>query len=163
VLHSRPVCAWAFAMEPATNRKATAARAPATRSAATNGTRQFAIGGDGRTPWARRHRDIASLHIEDLGSGGNATEAQLSLCERAATIECELERLEGRLSAGDETVDLDCYGRMTGQLRRILETLGIHRPAKTLAPDLKSCIEGSPVDESPRSPRRSQFIRRACS
>jgi hypothetical protein len=127
-----------FAMESATNRKLTAERAPATRSAVTNGRKQF-VEGDGRTPWARRHRDVSALHIEDLG--WPLTEAQLSLCRRAATIEVELEKLEGRLSEGDE-VDLDAYGRLVGQLRRILESLGIKREAKTVVPDLRSYIDG---------------------
>ena len=126
-----------FVMEPTTNRKLTAERAPATRSAVTNGRKQF-VEGDGRTPWARRHRDVSALHIEDLS--GPLTEAQVSLCKRAATIEIELEKLEGRLSEGEE-VDVDCYGRLVGQLRRILETLGIKREAKTVVPDLGSYVK----------------------
>jgi hypothetical protein len=102
----------------------------------TNGSKQF-VQGDGRTPWARRHRDVSALHIEDLN--GPLTEAQLSLCRRAATIEVELEKLEGRLSEGDE-VDLDVYGRLVGQLRRILESLGIRREAKDIAPDLRTYV-----------------------
>jgi hypothetical protein len=50
-----------------------------------------------------------------------------------------LEKLEGLLSQGQQ-VDLDVYGRICGQLRRILESLGLKREAKDVAPDLKAYI-----------------------
>jgi hypothetical protein len=55
----------------------------------------------------------------------------LSLCRRAATLEVELERIEGQLSLGNDA-DLDAYNRHAGGLRRILETLGIKRASKTV-------------------------------
>jgi hypothetical protein len=100
------------------------------RSAVTNGARPF-IKGDGGSPWARRMRDLTSLHIDDLGGAEAMSEAQLSLCRRAATIELELEMMEGKLSLG-EAVDLDLYNRLSGNLRRILESIGIERKAKTV-------------------------------
>jgi hypothetical protein len=61
------------------------------------------------------------------------SEAQLALIKRAAALECELEQLEGRLSQGEQ-VDLDCYGRAASHLRRLLESLGIERKPRTIAP-----------------------------
>lgn len=107
----------------------TATRPLTVRSAVSNGRRMFAVGGDGRGPWARRHRDLIELHTDDLGGPAALSEAQASLIRRAATIEVELERMEAKLSEGEEA-DLDAYGRITGQLRRTLETLGINRRAK---------------------------------
>ena len=65
----------------------------------TNGTRAYVIG-DGNSPWARQ-RDLIALHLADLGGEERLSENQLSLCRRAATLETELEMLEGQLSLGE--------------------------------------------------------------
>ncbi len=98
------------------------------RSAVTNGERAFVLG-NGCSPWARRQRDLIALHIADLGGEERLSENQLSLCRRAATIETELEMLEGQLSLG-KVADLDLYNRLSGNLRRILESLGLERVAR---------------------------------
>lgn len=105
-------------------------RSPTNRSRVTNGRRAF-VDGDGRGQWARRHHDLVELHLADLGQVEGLSEAQHSLCRRAATLEVQLEALEGQLSKG-EGVDLDVYARVTGHLRRVLETLGIKRAIKTI-------------------------------
>ena len=78
-----------------------------TRSAVTNGRRLF-VKGDGNTAWARRYRDIISARATDLGGLEVLTQAQLSLIKRAATMECELEGMEGQLSRGEE-ISLDLF------------------------------------------------------
>jgi hypothetical protein len=98
------------------------------RSAVTNGERAFVLG-NGCSPWARRQRDLIALHIADLGGEERLSENQLSLCRRAATLETELEMLEGQLSLG-KVADLDLYNRLSGNLRRILESLGLERVAR---------------------------------
>jgi hypothetical protein len=108
------------------------------RSAVTNGTRAYVVG-DGNSPWARRQRDLAAMHAEDAGGAETLSAAQLSLCQRAATIETELEFMEGQMSLG-KRADLDCYGRLAGHLRRILETLGIERRAKDVTPSLEAVV-----------------------
>jgi hypothetical protein len=114
-------------------------RLPTVRSKKTNGRARFVAEGDGRSGWSRRQRDLVELHCDDLGGVAVLSEAQLSLCRRAATLECELERLEGLLSTGEE-VDLDLYGRISGQLRRILETLGVQRAKRDVTPSLDAII-----------------------
>ena len=69
------------------------------------------------------------------------SEAQRSLIRRVATFEIELEKLEGRLSQGEE-INLDVYSRVSGQLRRILETLGIERVARDITPTLSDIVAG---------------------
>jgi len=102
---------------------------PACRSAVTNGTRTFVVG-DGRGPWARRYRDLITAHVSDLGGpDAGLSEAQLSLVRRASALEVELELAEGKLSRG-EPVDLDLFGRLLGQLRRVLEAIGLERRAR---------------------------------
>jgi hypothetical protein len=85
--------------------------------------------GNPNSAWARRYYDICSSHINDVSPGEGRdvlTEMQLSLIRRAAAIECELERCEGLLSAG-QAIGLDEFGRAASHLRRIFETLGIER------------------------------------
>ena len=116
------------------SRTATVTRPSKVRSAVSNGRVQF-VDGDGRGQWARRHRDLVELHLADLGNVEGLSEAQHSLCRRAATLEVQLEALEGQLSKGED-VDLDAYARVTGHLRRVLETLGIERAKKSIGPTL---------------------------
>jgi hypothetical protein len=115
-------------------RRTVAASKPTTRSKVTNGRNLF-VDSDGRGAWARRFRDLCTLHIEDLGGSLVLSEAQGSLIRRAATLEVELERLEGRLAKGED-VDLDAYSRAAGHLRRILETLGIERRKRDVTPSI---------------------------
>jgi hypothetical protein len=108
------------------------ARTGKVRSAVTSG-RQLFIGGDPNSAWSRRYADIVVSHISDLGGADLLSEAQFSLIRRAAAIECELERLDARLSAG-EPVDLDSYGRCAGHLRRLFETIGVERKPRDVTP-----------------------------
>ena len=75
-----------------------------------------------------------------MGGSERMSEAQLSLIRRAATLEVELERLEGRLATGDEDVSLDAYQRAANSLRRLLESLGLERKAKDVTPSLADII-----------------------
>jgi hypothetical protein len=105
-----------------------AVRAKRPRSAVTSGRKMFCEGNP-NSAWSRRYFDLCQSHIHDVSSGQGRdvlTEAQHSLIRRAASIECELERLDARLSVG-ETIGLDEYGRAASHLRRIFETLGIER------------------------------------
>jgi hypothetical protein len=111
----------------------------ASRSAKTNDRRQF-LAGDGRSVWARRQRDLEVLYADDLGGASVLSEFQLGLISTCATLRCELEKLEGRLSVG-EVVDLDQFGRLVGHYRRVCETLGIERRAKNIVPDLHDYLE----------------------
>ena len=81
---------------------------------------------DGNSAWSRRYFDLQAGHISDLGGRDVLSEAQLSLVARASAIECEIERMTGALSRGEQ-VDLDVFTRTCSHLRRILETLGIER------------------------------------
>jgi hypothetical protein len=95
------------------------------RSATTNGKRTFVVG-NGRGAWARRWRDLQSLYTNDIGDENSLSEFQLGLISTAATLRCELERMEGELSLG-KSIDTDTYGRIAGHYRRIVATLGIQR------------------------------------
>jgi hypothetical protein len=106
------------------------------RSAVTNGRRLFVIG-NGKSPWARRWRDLVEAHAGDIDHRGieYLTTAQQSLVRRVATIEVQLEAVEGQLSEG-KAADLTAYASASGHLPRLLETLGIERrQPKDVTPD----------------------------
>jgi hypothetical protein len=116
-------------------------RSAVLRSKTTNGTRVFAIGGDGRGAWTRRWRDLHEAHVEDLGGVDGLSEAQKSLCRRCAAIEVQLEQIEASMSLGAaEMADLDLYNRLTGNLRRLFETIGLRRVSRDVTPTLSSYV-----------------------
>jgi hypothetical protein len=135
--------------EPATDalaRSSVRAKRPRPRSAVTSGRQQF-ITGNPNSAWARRFHDLILGHISDLGGRSTMSEAQFALCKRAAGLECELEQMEGRMSLGQE-INLDSYGRASSHLRRMLESLGLERKARTF-------VEGEPAE--PFSPLRHRW------
>ncbi len=116
------------------------ARPSKLRSAVTNGTKLF-VDGAHEGPWARRFRDLVQLHEEDLGPHETLSELQRSLCRRVATLEVELEQMEGKLSKGEE-VDLELYRALTGTLSRVGTSLGVKRVARDRTPTVADLIAG---------------------
>ena len=99
-------------------------------SRVSNGSALFVEKIDGRTPWARRFRDLIELHLADLGGPDNVNEAQCALIRRIATLECECERLEGEFAKTDRIAGmkaLDLYSRLSNTLRRLLDALHMER------------------------------------
>jgi hypothetical protein len=84
---------------------------------------------DGRSTWVRRCRDLISEHLSDVP---DASVAERSLVRRAAVITTELEMLEAKFAAAGQAdaEDLDLYQRTAGNLRRLLESVGLQRRAK---------------------------------
>jgi hypothetical protein len=112
------------------------------RSAVSSGRRRFLIHakGDGNSAWSRRVRDIAAAHISDLGGADHLSQAQLALIQRASAMTAECERFDALLSIGQE-IDLDLYSRIAGNLRRILESIGLQRVPKDATPTLREYLE----------------------
>lgn len=104
------------------------------RSAVTSGRRQF-INGSPNSAWARRYYDCVFGLVSDAGGRDQLSAAQFALCQRAAALQCECERMDARLSQGQE-INLDTYGRAASHLRRILEALGLERRAKDISGQL---------------------------
>ena len=118
--------------------------APTThRSRVTNGKALLA-GVDGRSTWARRFRDLLNLHIADLGGEEAITEAERAILRRAAALMTELERMEVEFAKaeGADPDSLDLYSRTAGNLRRLLEAVGLQRRPKDVTPSLASYVEG---------------------
>jgi hypothetical protein len=116
-----------------------APRQPSRRSRVTNGSAQI-IEGDENSPWARRRYDLVALHVSDLGGADGLSEAQLSLIRRISTLECELERLDGKLSLGQE-INLAEYTTTANALRRLIETMGLKRVARDITQSLEAIAE----------------------
>ncbi|MGA2816651.1 MAG: hypothetical protein ABSE67_10200 [Xanthobacteraceae bacterium] len=97
------------------------------RSRITNGNELLHGLVDSRTVWVRRCRDIIASHISDLGGADNVSTAELSIVRRVATLTVVLEQFETKFAnagaaSGNELSD---YQAATGNLRRLLESIGI--------------------------------------
>ncbi|WP_201766341.1 hypothetical protein [Sphingobium ummariense] len=107
------------------------------RSRVTNGSAVLP-GVDGRSTWVRRLRDLVSLHVSDLGGEDAISEAERSIIRRAATLTVELERMEAAFATAGaaQPSDLDLYQRTAGNLRRLLESVGLERRQRNVTPTL---------------------------
>jgi hypothetical protein len=98
------------------------------RSRVTNGS-ALLPNTDGRGAWVRRCKDIIAEQLADMSGEDNTSAAERSIVRRAAVLTVELEMLEARFAtAGQATAtDLDLYIRASGNLRRLLEAVGLQR------------------------------------
>jgi hypothetical protein len=115
------------------------------RCAITNGRRLLMA--DGRSPWARRFRDIVALHCADLGGYQNLSQAQMAIIRRCATLQIELESQEARLASGDtKGFSLTEFAQVSNGLRRMLETIGLSRVARDVTPSLTDLVMAHHAD-----------------
>jgi hypothetical protein len=87
-------------------------------------------------------RDLINAHLSDLGGADNVSEAEKSIVRRVATLTVELERMESVFAeAGEAQPDqLDLYQRTAGNLRRLLEAIGLERRSKDVTPTLQEYL-----------------------
>jgi hypothetical protein len=121
------------------------------RSAVANRTRLFIEPLDERSLYGRRYKGLVYDIAADAGGIETLSELRLALVRRSAAIIIEIEKLEGRLARGDDTVDVDLLGRLTGHLRRLSETLGLDRITRDITPNLADIIA-----QNPAPPRRQE-------
>ena len=111
------------------------------RSRATSRRALSVAGGDLRKAWARRMLDILDGHIADLGGQDAISQAEISILRRAAVITIELERLEAKFAEGEASDhQLDLYSRMAGNLRRLLESVGLQRRQRDVTMNLQQYL-----------------------
>jgi hypothetical protein len=117
------------------------------RSKITNGNALVA-GSSGRGAWVRRAKDVINLHTSDLGGIDNTSAAERSIIRRIATLTVELEMMESRFAAVGQasSVDLDLYQRTAGNLRRLLEAIGMQRRQKNITPTLSEYLKMKATD-----------------
>jgi hypothetical protein len=111
--------------------------------------RSLFVDGDGRTPWARRYRDLVGLLCEDAGGLALLTELKLALIRRCVALIVECERMENALANG-EMVDVDLLARLSSHLRRIAETVGVDRVKRDVTPRLHSYVRDHTAKEQAR-------------
>jgi hypothetical protein len=106
------------------------------RSRITNGSAFLPSGTDNRSAWVRRCKDVIALHIADLGGEENCSSAERSIIRRVAVMTTELEQLEAKFAQAGQASerDLDLYIRAAGNLRRLLEAIGLQRRARDVSP-----------------------------
>jgi hypothetical protein len=86
---------------------------------------------DGRSLWARRCRDLTAQLVADQGGDDVISAAKMAIVRRAAIIQVELELRELRFAEAEPSYQqLEQYSRISGNLRRMLESLGLERRAK---------------------------------
>ncbi len=136
-----------LAMKPQTPtiRPSTTSQPPTTRSRVTNG-KELVAGADGRSPQARRYRDLIAEMTNDLGGAEVLSEAQRQLIRRAAGLSVQAEAVEAAILNGKD-IDLAAYVTATNALRRVLDTLGLKRVAKEV-PNLQAYLAGRAAAEA---------------
>src|SRR5262249_27317735 len=109
------------------------------KSRITNGS-VLLPGVDQRGAWIRRAKDVIAAHLADKP---NATAAEQAIIRRAAVLIVELERLERQFALAGEAdpLTLDLYGRVAGNMRRLLESVGLERRAKDIGPTLSDYLQ----------------------
>src|SRR5262249_45103893 len=92
-----------------------------------------------------RWNDLIVAHVSDLGGLEMLSEAQISIIRRVSAIECELEAMEGRMSAR-MPIEIEVYGRLASRLCRLLELVGVKRVTRPIDPlsEFAKSFEGYP-------------------
>lgn len=121
---------------------------PRQRSKITNGSALVA-GASGRGAWVRRAKDVINLHTSDLGGIDNTSAAERSIIRRIATLTVELEMLESKFAAAGQATssELDLYQRTAGNLRRLIEAIGLQRRQKDITPSLSEILRYDQTDK----------------
>jgi hypothetical protein len=100
------------------------------RSAITNGS-QLLANCDHRTAAMRRIRDLLRAYELDMGS--TLSEGQRAIIRRCVMLQVQCELMEKRWAEDEASAsarDLDNYGRASGHMRRLLESLHLNEGRK---------------------------------
>jgi hypothetical protein len=125
------------------------------RSRVTNGS-ALLPGIDGRSPTAKRYKDLVCIIVADQGGADMLSEARMQLIRRFAAAACLAEQMEARVVAG-EKIDLEEHAKLSSTLVRIVNHLGLERVPRDVTPYVGEVIDGhltiSPQPESTTSLR----------
>jgi len=82
----------------------------------------------------RRLRDIIQAHQADLGGATKLSEGQTAILRRAALLQLQAEMMEQRFALREDGCatanEIETYQRTSNTLRRLLESLDLHRGRK---------------------------------
>lgn len=107
-------------------------RKKSARSRVSNG-RDLLPGIDGRSPTARRYRDLVSAIIAERGGSDLITETIAQLIRRFSAASVLAEQMEARIARG-ETVDIGEHALLCSTLVRVANHIGIDRIATDITP-----------------------------
>jgi hypothetical protein len=96
-------------------------------------------GVDGRSPLARRYRDVLSALVVDQGDC--ISEARMALCRRFAAAACMAEAMEADLVNG-KTIDISEHCLLSSTLVRLANRIGLSREARNITPSVGEYLEG---------------------
>ena len=116
------------------------------RSRVTNGATLWLDNKDKRGPVARRFRDLVLAVTSDLGGEAELSEGQRQIIRRIASLSVWCESEEAKMAAGMK-IDINEFQRTANSLRRLVESLGIERKAKTI-PSLAEYMEKKRREET---------------
>jgi hypothetical protein len=114
------------------------ARKTQARSRVSNG-QDLLPGIDGRSPMARRYRDIAAALISDNSGIAHCAEARVQLIRRFSAACVMAEAMEAKLVMG-EPIDVAEHSLLASTLVRLAQRIGIDRRARDIVPDLKDYL-----------------------
>jgi hypothetical protein len=104
---------------------------------------------DKRTKPYKQFAAIVSALESDLG--GDLTEIKKQLTRRLATLAVWCEAQDAAALCGDP-IDADMYGRVSGHMRRLSETLGCERVPKDITHDLSAYLARTTLAEAVSAP-----------
>jgi hypothetical protein len=120
-----------------------------TRSRVTN-HEDLLPGLDGRSPGARRFRDLVNAYIADAGGIENCSAVKLGLLRRLASITVMTEALEVKIVNGngsDADVDIGEMCNLASTVVRLSQRLGINRVARDVTPTLADYLDAKTAEE----------------
>lgn len=109
------------------------------RSRVSNGNAMFVQPVDGRTPTARRYRDLVAAVIDDAGGPDVVSEVVAQLARRFAALSILAEAMEAELAGGAE-IDLAAFATISSTLTRLSTRIGITRKVKDITPTIQDFI-----------------------
>jgi hypothetical protein len=95
-------------------------------------------GVDGRSPLARRYRDVLSALVVDQGDC--ISEARMALCRRFAAAACMAEAMEADLVNGKQ-IDISEHCLLSSTLVRLANRIGINRIPKDVSLTVSEYLE----------------------
>jgi hypothetical protein len=102
-------------------------------------------GVDGRSPTARRYRDLCATLSADQGGAAHLSEARTQLVRRFAAAACLAENMEAKLVNG-EAIDLAEHALLCSTLVRLAQRIGIDRRSRNVTPTLSDYLVSKQID-----------------
>ncbi|MGC1354166.1 MAG: hypothetical protein WA858_30975 [Xanthobacteraceae bacterium] len=114
------------------------------RSRVTNGS-ELLPGIDGRSPTAKRYKDLIDAITVDQGGADLMSEARMQLIRRFAAAACLAEQMEAVIVAGGQ-IDLEDYAKLSSTLVRLVNHLGLERVPRDVTGLVTETIDGHIVE-----------------